>query len=63
MPGHNKGHTEQPCNGESQPTCLEPVCMHQIGANESTEVGQRPDVETKLFEPLDVSRRLRTEHP
>src|SRR4029450_4733641 len=63
MPGDNKGHAEHPGDGQSQPTCLQPVCVHQIRANESTQAGQRPDIKAKLFEPLDLSRRLRTEHP
>ena len=52
VPRHNKGYAEHPGDRESQPTCLQPVCVHKIGANEAAQAGQRPDIKAKLFETL-----------
>jgi hypothetical protein len=63
MPRHDEWHFEHPGDGDPEPARFQPLRVYQIRANEPALAGQRPDFETKLFEPLSLGRDLWTEHP
>src|SRR5215218_5870889 len=63
MPRHYEGYAEHPSDRDSQPTRLQSVRMHQIGANKPALAGERPNIKAKLGEPLGLGRGLWAEDP
>ena len=63
VPGDNKGHAEEPGDGGPSQPAFSPCACTRSAPTNRRHPGQRRDIKTKLFEPLDLGRGFRTEHP